>query len=100
MAPTTSTFTPFELTRLPSKAALVDAFVGAPLSSLRTPALVLNRSAFAANCARVAGAVEALGLHFRMHVKSEPFPPAPPPLVVPMADSQRTRRQTGRACRL
>lgn len=66
-----STFTPFELLALPSKAALVEEFQGRKLGELRTPALVLNRSAFEENCARVAQAVEALGLEFRMHVKSE-----------------------------
>lgn len=68
-----STFTPFELLRLPSKSALVEEFAGRSLSDLRTPALILNRSAFEANCASVARAVEALGLEFRMHVKSEPW---------------------------
>lgn len=66
-----STFTPFELLRLPSKSALVEEFQGRQLSELRTPALILNRSAFTENCNGVAKAVEALGLEFRMHVKSE-----------------------------
>ncbi|EKD02606.1 hypothetical protein A1Q2_03032 [Trichosporon asahii var. asahii CBS 8904] len=66
-----STFTPFELLRLPSKSALVEEFQGRKLDELRTPALILNRTAFAENCSHVAKAVEALGLEFRMHVKSE-----------------------------
>lgn len=66
-----STFTPFELLRLPSKTALVEEFEGRKLDQLRTPALILNRTAFTENCNHVAKAVESLGLEFRMHVKSK-----------------------------
>ncbi|WVO15217.1 hypothetical protein L204_102866 [Cryptococcus depauperatus] len=65
-----STFTPLDLYPLPSKAALVDAFVGKPIASLRTPALIVDRKKFKDNCERMAGTVRERGLLFRAHVKS------------------------------
>jgi hypothetical protein len=40
--------TPWQLNPLPDKAALNEAFVGMPLSELRTPALIIDRSVFKA----------------------------------------------------
>lgn len=66
----TSTFTPLELMRLPSAAALREEFVGRSLSELRTPALIVDRAAFAQNCKEMDDRVEKLGMRFRAHVKS------------------------------
>jgi len=65
-----STFTPHSLFNLPDKALLVDEFVGRPLSSIRTPALVVDRSRFKANCVRVTKEAKRRGMRFRAHVKS------------------------------
>ncbi|KAL7422475.1 hypothetical protein Q5752_003123 [Cryptotrichosporon argae] len=64
------TSTPTSLLSLPDKAALVSAFVGQPLGALRTPALVVDRGVFRANCARVTAEVQERGLAFRAHVKT------------------------------
>ncbi len=66
----TMSFTPLELMRLPLAGALRDEFVGRPLSALRTPALLIDRSVFAENCRLMGEKVEALGLRFRAHIKS------------------------------
>jgi D-serine deaminase-like pyridoxal phosphate-dependent protein len=65
-----SNFTPLSLLALPDKSALVDAFVGKDLSTLRTPALIVDRSRFKANCERVTGEAKERGMKFRAHVKS------------------------------
>ncbi|WVQ79632.1 hypothetical protein IAT38_001732 [Cryptococcus sp. DSM 104549] len=65
-----STFTPISLYSLPSKADLVDAFVGKPLSSLRTPALIVDRTRFKKNSEVVARKAEERGMKFRAHVKT------------------------------
>ncbi|TFK57115.1 hypothetical protein OE88DRAFT_1650696 [Heliocybe sulcata] len=64
------TSTPFDLTRLPDKEALVDAFVGQHIKSLRTPAMVIDRAVFAENCARMHQSAKDWGASFRGHVKS------------------------------
>ncbi|KAL8290148.1 hypothetical protein RQP46_003087 [Phenoliferia psychrophenolica] len=64
------TSTPFAETSLPSKDALVAAFVGKKLSALRTPAAVVNRTLFEANCAHMANKTKELGITFRAHVKT------------------------------
>lgn len=69
-APTTQTFTP-SLIPYADKRALVDEFVGRKLSSLRTPALIVDRVGFARNCDFVTGEIKAKGLGFRAHIKSE-----------------------------
>jgi hypothetical protein len=66
-----STFTPLEHLRLPSAPALRDEFIGRPLSSLRTPAAVIDRAGFVANCADMARRTAELGLAFRAHIKSK-----------------------------
>ncbi|CAK9779633.1 hypothetical protein CC85DRAFT_280780 [Cutaneotrichosporon oleaginosum] len=70
----TSSFTPLELMRLPLVSALRDEFVGRPLSSLRTPALLIDRVAFKENCAQMGAKVDALGLRFRAHIKTHKTP--------------------------
>ncbi|KZT30548.1 hypothetical protein NEOLEDRAFT_1082625 [Neolentinus lepideus HHB14362 ss-1] len=66
----TQTTTPFDLARLPDKQALVNEFVGKPIKSLRTPAMVIDRAAFADNCARMHQNAKDWGASFRGHVKS------------------------------
>lgn len=68
MTPQTST--PLAETLLPSKATLTAAFVGRSLSSLRTPAAVVDRTRFEANCAHMAKKTTELGISFRAHVKT------------------------------
>ncbi|KAL0245445.1 hypothetical protein I308_104571 [Cryptococcus tetragattii IND107] len=65
-----STFTSLSLYSLPSKSALVDEFVGQPLSALRTPALIVDRKKFKDNCERVASNAKERGMKFRAHVKT------------------------------
>lgn len=67
----TSATTPYSLLALPSKDALTKEFVGKPLSTLRTPALIVDRKRFKENCERVTSATEKRGMKFRAHVKSE-----------------------------
>ena len=71
MSSSIQTKTPTALLALPSKDALVKEFVGKRLSSLRTPALIVDRKKFKENCERVTGETEKRGLKFRAHVKSE-----------------------------
>lgn len=59
---------------LPSKDALVKEFVGKKLSTLRTPALIVDRKTFKDNCERVTRETEKRGMKFRAHVKSESVP--------------------------
>ena len=64
------TETPIELLKLPNKADLVRAFVGKPLSSLRTPAIVLDRMRFARNCEAMSESCVRQDITFRAHVKT------------------------------
>ncbi|WVR06723.1 hypothetical protein IAU60_003755 [Kwoniella sp. DSM 27419] len=64
----TSTHLP--LYRLPDKSALVDQFVGQPLSALRSPALIVDRSVFRTNCETITGEAKRRGMKFRAHVKT------------------------------
>jgi hypothetical protein len=57
-------------TTTPSKDALTREFVGKSLSTLRTPALIVDRKRFKENCERVTSATEKRGMRFRAHVKS------------------------------
>ncbi|GMK58455.1 hypothetical protein CspeluHIS016_0504870 [Cutaneotrichosporon spelunceum] len=68
--PVNSSFTPLELMRLPLASALREEFVGRPISSLRTPAIIIDRAAFKENCAQMGAKVEGLGMHFRAHIKT------------------------------
>jgi len=69
--PTTSTVTPLSLLSSNDKSTLCDAYIGKPLSSLRTPALIVDRTRFKANCERVTAEAKRRGMKFRAHVKSQ-----------------------------
>ncbi|KAI0348586.1 hypothetical protein BDW22DRAFT_1350822 [Trametopsis cervina] len=64
------TYTPYEFANLPQKETLVNAFRGRPLNTLRTPAVVIDRSVFAKNCARMHANAREWGAGFRAHVKT------------------------------
>jgi D-serine deaminase-like pyridoxal phosphate-dependent protein len=66
----TQTATTHDFVSLPSKDKLCQAFIGKPLSSLRTPAAIIDRSVFQNNCLSMANKVESHGLRFRAHVKT------------------------------
>ncbi|BEJ11002.1 hypothetical protein CspHIS471_0104240 [Cutaneotrichosporon sp. HIS471] len=72
--PITSSFTPLELLRLPLASALRDEFIGRPISSLRTPAVIIDRAAFKENCAQMGAKVDGLGMRFRAHIKTHKTP--------------------------
>ena len=65
------TTTPLSLLTLPSKDALVKEFVGKDIKTLRTPALIVDKSVFRKNCERITKETERRGMGFRAHVKSE-----------------------------
>ena len=65
-----STYTYLSFHNSHDKSILVDAFVGKRLSALRTPALIVDRTRFKANCERVTAEAKRRGLKFRAHVKS------------------------------
>ena len=60
---------------LPDKKALNGAFVGKPVAILRTPALVIDKATFAANCARMHQNVTSWGADFRAHIKTHKVRP-------------------------
>ncbi|KAJ7597007.1 putative serine dehydratase domain-containing protein [Mycena floridula] len=62
--------TPSNVSNLPSKAALVEQFVGQDLNNLRTPAFILDRNVFAQNCAKMHLKAKAWGASFRAHLKT------------------------------
>jgi D-serine deaminase-like pyridoxal phosphate-dependent protein len=64
------TSTTHRLMALPSKDELCEAFVGQPISSLRSPAAIIDRSIFKSNCQAMADKVRDNGLKFRAHVKT------------------------------
>ncbi|KAG8726123.1 hypothetical protein FRC12_023681 [Ceratobasidium sp. 428] len=64
------TLTPYAYTNLPDKTALIAEFQGKNLNQLRTPAMVIDRSTFADNCARMHDRAAHLGTLFRAHVKT------------------------------
>ena len=64
------THTPYKFANLPSKDALVSEFRGKPLGSLRTPVVVIDRSVFAQNCAKMHSNAKDWGASFRAHVKT------------------------------
>ncbi|KII94064.1 hypothetical protein PLICRDRAFT_50053 [Plicaturopsis crispa FD-325 SS-3] len=64
----TSTFRHGSLS--PDKKVLVDEFVGKPLDALRTPAIVIDRSVFAKNSARMHETAKQWGTGFRAHLKT------------------------------
>jgi hypothetical protein len=66
----TQTRTPTDLLTLPSKLSLQGEYVGSHITSLRTPALVVDRTAFAENCARMHASAKQWNASFRAHVKT------------------------------
>lgn len=64
------TATPMHLLLGPSKDALRNEFVGKSLDGIRTPALVIDRSLFAKNCAGMHQRAEEWGASFRAHLKT------------------------------
>lgn len=64
------TYTPYRLVALPHKQTLVNDFRGKPLNTLRTPAVVIDRSVFAQNCAKMHNNAKEWGASFRAHVKT------------------------------
>jgi hypothetical protein len=64
------TRTPYQLLDRPCKAVLVDEFLGKPVSSLRTPAMVIDRKLFAENCAEMHQRSKTWGASFRAHLKT------------------------------
>ena len=65
-----STYTYLSYHNSHDKTILSEAFVGKSLSSLRTPALIVDRTRFRANCERVTSEAKRRGMKFRAHVKS------------------------------
>ncbi|KAG6336664.1 hypothetical protein ID866_2411 [Astraeus odoratus] len=63
------TITPRHLFTL-DKDALVMEFVGKPLDVLRTPALIIDRSAFKDNCTKMHQNAKEWGASFRAHLKT------------------------------
>lgn len=66
----TQTHTPVTLVSRPLKQALVNEFVNKSITGLRTPALVIDRNAFAKNCERMHNVAHQWGAKFRAHLKS------------------------------
>jgi len=64
------TYTPYQLSGVPQKQALINEFRGKPLSALRTPAVVIDRSVFVQNCAKMHNNAKEWGASFRAHVKT------------------------------
>ncbi|KAF9475980.1 hypothetical protein BDN70DRAFT_883004 [Pholiota conissans] len=70
MASQIQTETPIHLLTRPSKAQLIEAFVGKHLDTLRTPAFIVDRKLFAANCASMHRKAREWGASFRAHLKT------------------------------
>ena len=68
--PPSQTSTPFHLVGRSQKPALVAEFAGKHLRELRTPALVIDRSVFAKNCAKMHTNAAGYGAEFRAHIKT------------------------------
>lgn len=66
----TQTTTPYKILTEPDKDALVQLYANKPLSSLRTPAFIINRDIFAKNCDEMHRKAREWGAHFRAHVKT------------------------------
>ena len=64
------TSTTHEFLTLPSKDKLCQAFVGKPLSALRTPAAIIDRTIFQRNCQSMTNKGKSHGLRFRAHIKT------------------------------
>jgi hypothetical protein len=68
--PMQQTTTPYKLSSLPDKRTVSAQFLGKPLAALRTPALVIDRAVFTANCANMHRKAQEWATSFRAHVKS------------------------------
>jgi D-serine deaminase-like pyridoxal phosphate-dependent protein len=66
----TQTMTRHDLLPRPDKEKLCATFVGQPLSSVRSPAAVIDRSVYRENCARMGRLVQEKGYRFRCHIKT------------------------------
>lgn len=64
------TYTPYQLAAVPHKESLLNEYRGKPLNALRTPAVVIDRSIFAENCAKMHNNAKEWGASFRAHVKT------------------------------
>jgi len=62
--------TPFHLLNRPDKTALRDVFLGKSIDNLRTPALIVDRTLFAENCASMHKKAREWGASFRAHLKT------------------------------
>lgn len=58
------------LLTLPDKTALCNAFVGKPISSVRSPAAIIDRSRYNQNCQKMISRASQAGARFRCHVKT------------------------------
>ncbi|KAJ7637085.1 putative serine dehydratase domain-containing protein [Roridomyces roridus] len=70
MANIPQTHTPYALANLPQKDRLTEQFVGKSLESLRTPAMVIDRSLFRQNCKRMLQNASDWGASLRSHLKT------------------------------
>jgi hypothetical protein len=64
------TSTAYSILTGPSKEQLVQRFRGQLVSSVRTPALFIDRAIFSRNCTKMHDNAKALGARFRAHVKT------------------------------
>ncbi|KAI0322639.1 putative serine dehydratase domain-containing protein [Amylostereum chailletii] len=64
------TSTPHRFVKGPQKNDLASEFIGKGLNELRTPAIVIDRAVFAANCARMHDKAREWGADFRAHLKT------------------------------
>ena len=60
----------FDLHSHPSKAELVDAFVGKSLRDVPLPAAVVDRATISRNCSQMLDACDSLKVDFIPHVKT------------------------------
>ncbi|KAF8227433.1 hypothetical protein L208DRAFT_1366020 [Tricholoma matsutake] len=66
----TQTRTSYQLLDRPRKAILAQEFVGKPVNTLRTPAMIIDRKLFAENCAAMHHKSKTWGANFRAHLKT------------------------------
>ena len=64
------TKTPYQLLDRAHNAVLVEEFFGKPITTLRTPAMIIDRKLFAENCARMHQKSKSWGAGFRAHLKT------------------------------
>lgn len=63
-------YTPIDLLRLPLKDEILQQLKGKPVSTVRTPALFLDRAIIEKNCQRMGETAKKWGVKFRAHVKT------------------------------